>query len=175
VENVEDRVSAMVESSRNTVSVARDESEIADRLARLAGHWFEPGAKLIALERLSGGASQELWSFDVDARGSLRPLILRCNPGGAVRRDMVAGMETEARLIRLAEQAGAPVPRVVHVLSPEEGLGSGFIMERIEGGTSPRKLVLRNSSAVEPDPMASGVLEKNGTPFSIRAIFTFCA
>ena len=59
----------MVESTRDTVSVARDESEIADRLTRLAGRWFEPGAKLIALEQLSGGASQELWSFDVDARG----------------------------------------------------------------------------------------------------------
>jgi hypothetical protein len=97
----------MVESSRDAVSVAGDESGIADRLTRWAGHWFEPGAKIIALEQLSGGASQEIWSFDVDARGSLRPLILRRNPGCAVKRDMVAGMETEARLIRLAEQAGA--------------------------------------------------------------------
>ncbi len=127
-------MSAMVESSGDAVSVPGDESEIADRLAHLAGHWFEPGAKLVALERLSGGASQETWSFGVDARGSLRPLILRRNPVGAVKRDMVAGMETEARLIRLAEQAGAPVPRVVHVLSPEEGLGSGFVSIRRSSG-----------------------------------------
>jgi aminoglycoside phosphotransferase (APT) family kinase protein len=127
-QNIEDRLTV-------------DESEIADRLARRAGHWFEPGAKLIALEQLSGGASQELWSFDIDVGGRLRPLILRRNPDGAVKRDLVAGMETEARLIRLAEQAGAPVPRVVHVLSPEEGLGSGFVMERIEGESLARKLL----------------------------------
>src|SRR5258708_40176730 len=100
-QNVEDRLSAMVESIRDAVSVARDESEIAHRLACLAEHWFERGAKLSALEQLSGGASQETWSFDVDARGSLRPLILRRNPVGVVKHDMVSGMETDARLIRL--------------------------------------------------------------------------
>src|SRR5260221_10918826 len=121
----------MVESSRDAVSVPGDESEIADRIARLAGHWFEPGAKLTALEQLSGGASQETWSFDVDARGSLRPLILRRNPGGAVKRDMVAGMETEARLIRLAEQAGAPAAPGVPVLSPDARVGFGFRIGRV--------------------------------------------
>jgi aminoglycoside phosphotransferase (APT) family kinase protein len=145
----------MAESIRDAVSVARDESEIAERLARWAGHCFEPGAKLTALERLSGGASQETWSFDVDAGGSLRPLILRRNPGGAAKRDTVAaGMETEARLIRLAEQAGAPVPQVVHVLSPEEGLGSGFLMERIEGESLARKLLRDPQYAIARTRMA---------------------
>jgi len=154
VEDFEDHLSAMIESRRDAVSVAADESELADRLARLAEHWLEPGAKIITLERLSGGASQETWSFDVDARGSLRQLILRRNPGGAVKLDMVAGMETEARLIRLAEQTGAPVPRVVHVLSPEEGLGSGFIMERIEGESLARKLLRDPQYAIARTRMA---------------------
>jgi aminoglycoside phosphotransferase (APT) family kinase protein len=153
-QNVEDHLSAMVESSRDAVSVPGDEGEIADRLARLAGHWFEPGAKLTALEQLSGGASQETWSFDVDASGSHRPLILRRNPVGAAKREMVAGMETEARLIRLAEQAGAPVPRVVHVLAPEEGLGSGFVMERIEGESLARKLLRDPQYAIARTRMA---------------------
>src|SRR5260221_10709141 len=130
-QNVEDRLSAMVESIRDAVSVARDDSEIAHRLACLAEHWFERGAKLSALEQLSGGASQETWSFDVDARGSLRPLILRRNPVGVVKHDMVAGMETEARLIRLAEQAGAPAAPGVPVLSPDARVGFGFRIGRV--------------------------------------------
>jgi aminoglycoside phosphotransferase (APT) family kinase protein len=147
-------MSAVFESSRDTVCAAVDESEMADRLGRLAGQWFEPGAKLISLEQLSGGASQELWSFDVDSRGSLRRLILRRNPGGGVKREMAAGMETEARLIRLAEQAGAPVPRVVHVLSPEEGLGSGFVMGRIDGESLARKLLRDPQYAIARARMA---------------------
>src|SRR5712672_2630713 len=135
----------MVESSGGAVSVPGDESEIADRLAHLAGHRFEPGAKLVALERLSGGASQETWSFGVDARGSLRPLILRRNPVGGVKRDMVAGMETEARLIReicsraqalrrgAGAQSGDPVApgRARHTMrdaappDPQDRLGDG--------------------------------------------------
>lgn len=100
-----------------------------------------PDATVQDLRRLSGGASQELWAFDVDGAGGLRPLILRRNPGGFVKREGAPGMETEARLIALAGEAGAPVPKVAFVFEPEDGLGSGYVMERLEGETLGRKLV----------------------------------
>lgn len=121
--------------------VAATEAEIAARLDDLAPRLAGPGARRSALERLSGGASQELWAFDTVSGAGRRGFILRRNPGGATKRGTAAGMETEARLIRLAAGAGAPVPPVAHVCGPEDGLGSGFVMGRVEGETLPRKLL----------------------------------
>src|SRR6185312_16996017 len=102
---------------------------------------FGESARVVALERLSGGASQELWSFDVEAGGDVTPLILRRNPGGMIQREGASGMETEARLIELAGAAGAPVPAVAYVCQPSDGLGRGYIMERIAGETIARRIL----------------------------------
>jgi aminoglycoside phosphotransferase (APT) family kinase protein len=40
-----------------------------------------------------------------------------------------------------AYDAGVPSPRVLHVLEPDDQLGSGFIMDRIAGETIPRKIL----------------------------------
>jgi aminoglycoside phosphotransferase (APT) family kinase protein len=123
------------------VCPATTEAEIVERLARVVPTFTCEHARVVSLERVSGGASQELWAFDVEAPDGRRAFILRRNPGGAVKRESAAGMETEARLIRLAEQAGAPVPPVVYVCTPEDGLGSGFVMARVEGETLARRLL----------------------------------
>jgi aminoglycoside phosphotransferase (APT) family kinase protein len=112
---------------------------------------FGAGARLVRLERLSGGASQELWSFDVEAGGQTLPLILRRNPGGSVQRESAAGMQTEARLIELARAAGAPAPAVVHVCQPGDGLGHGYVMARIAGETIARR-ILRDPAYAEARP-----------------------
>ncbi|KAJ8135240.1 hypothetical protein OY671_011547, partial [Metschnikowia pulcherrima] len=39
-----------------------------------------------------------------------------------------------------AYEAGIPSPRVRYVLRAEDNLGSGFIMDRVEGETIPRKI-----------------------------------
>src|SRR5580658_6028568 len=104
----------------------------ADALAASMRRRFGAQARVVRLERLSGGASQELWAFDVESGGEApRELILRRNPGGTLKREGAAGMETEARLIELAREAGAPAPAVAHVFTPDEGLGSGYVMARI--------------------------------------------
>ena len=43
--------------------------------------------------------------------------------------------------MQLAHDAGLPSPRVMHVLKPEDELGTGFIMQRIEGETIARKIL----------------------------------
>ncbi len=115
--------------------------DIAGALERVVRGRLGDQAALHDLRRLSGGASQELWAFDVHGLGEPRPLILRRNPGGFIKREGAPGMETEARLIGLAGEAGAPVPKVAFVLEPADGLGSGYVMERLEGETLGRKLV----------------------------------
>jgi aminoglycoside phosphotransferase (APT) family kinase protein len=125
------------------MSVASDQGEtgLTAGLAAVVRRKFGEAARVVALERLSGGASQELWSFDVETGGRVTPLILRRNPGGMIQREGASGMETEARLIELARAAGAPVPAVAHVCQPGEGFGRGYIMERLAGETIARRIL----------------------------------
>ncbi len=116
-------------------------------LEAIIGSFAHPSAKVSDLRRLSGGASQETWSFDSvdDSNGaqSTQPLILRRTPGGkpSVRTGTAIPLATEAELIRRARQAGVVVPTVHYVLQEGDGLGEGFIMERIEGETIARKIL----------------------------------
>ena len=110
-----------------------------------------PGATAAAqVARLSGGASQETWSFRATGPGLDRALILRRQPDGL---EMVGkiGLETEAALMQAAGRAGVPSPNVVHVLTPDDGLGTGFVMDHVEGETLARK-ILRDEifAAVRP-------------------------
>ena len=96
-----------------------------------------------ALARLSGGASLETWRFDLVEGGRTTPLILRRTPQGAaarIRDNACIGPPTEAALLGLAADAAVPVPRVRAVLDPGHGLGSGFVMDYIDGETLGRKI-----------------------------------
>ena len=123
-----------------------------------------PGAHRIeGLRRLSAGATLETWSFnavgDCPASPGPRvavshPLILRRSPGG-LRSSESIPLAVEADLIRSLARCGAPVPTVVHTLSPHETLGDGFLMTRIDGETIPRK-ILRDEAyaAIRPQLVA---------------------
>ncbi len=101
-----------------------------------------PGTERIAnLSRLSGGASQETWSFEAVGLSGARKLILRRAPGGERQSETAAGLDVEARLIDLAGKAGVPEPPVIHVMRPEDGVGKGFVLGFVEGETLGRKIV----------------------------------
>src|SRR5215470_5088228 len=106
---------------------------------------FYPGATgVTGAARLSGGASQETWTFDiVHPDGNVGAILRRAPPGYAVSPSpsRAAGLDAEAVLMQLAHDAGLPSPRVLHVLTPEDRLGSGFIMVRVEGETIARKIL----------------------------------
>ena len=53
--------------------------------------------------------------------------------------------------MQLAHEYDVPSPRVLYRLRPEDELGSGFIMHRIEGETIPRK-ILRDSRFAQVRP-----------------------
>lgn len=102
-----------------------------------------------AITRLSGGASQESWRFEIDGRH----YVLRRAPSGLARdRSTALGLSVEAQILRVADEHGLPVPEVVHICDPAEGLGEAYIMAFIEGETIARK-ILRDSvfDAVRPD------------------------
>ena len=122
---------------------------------------FHPGATGVAgIARPSGGASQETWSFDIVHPGGNIGAILRRSPKGyGAAPTRAAGLDAEARLMELAHAAGLPSPKVMHVLTPEDDLGTGFIMARVEGETIARK-ILRDERFAKARPMLARQLGK---------------
>jgi aminoglycoside phosphotransferase (APT) family kinase protein len=111
-----------------------------DLLAALRRH-VAPDVALDGLRRLSGGASQETWSFELQRGGTLVPCILRRRPGKTGGPALALSLEAESRLLGVAAELDVPVPGVHFVLDAEDGLGSGYVMERLEGETIPRKIL----------------------------------
>ena len=121
-------------------------------LGRCVASWYPGATGVINAIRLSGGASQETWSFDIEHPGGNVGAILRRAPQGyGAAPARAAGLNAEAILMQRAYDAGVPSPRVLHVLQPDEGLGTGFIMERVEGETIPRK-ILRDQEFAQVRP-----------------------
>lgn len=121
-----------------------DEREaIAAALQAIAARLAPGGLRVDGLRRLSGGASQQTWAFELGTAEEVAlPLILRRAPGLQGPRDHgSAGLAAEAALIDAARALGVPAPAVCHVLQPADGLGQGFVMARIEGETLGRRIV----------------------------------
>jgi aminoglycoside phosphotransferase (APT) family kinase protein len=133
---------------------------IEQQLAASVASWY-PGATGVANAiRLSGGASQETWSFDiVHPGGNIGAILRRTPPGYGASPSRAAGLDAEAALMQLAHDAGLPSPKVMHVLGPKEELGTGFIMSRIEGETIARK-ILRDEQFAKARPMLARQLGK---------------
>jgi aminoglycoside phosphotransferase (APT) family kinase protein len=97
---------------------------------------------LTACERLSAGASRETYRLSTVIGGAARTLALRRAAGeGQSAVGSGPGLSNEAKLFAAARDAGVPGPEVLLVLAPEDGLGSGFVMEWISGETLGGRIV----------------------------------
>jgi len=103
---------------------------------------YDSGVAVENLVRLSGGASQETWSFDVvTAEGARMPLILKRDPLLRDAQGVITTEEsqlpvsrlTEGKLMELARVARVPVPEVVFYLEADERTTAGFVTERLDG------------------------------------------
>lgn len=122
--------------------------------------WYPGASGVTGAVRLSGGASQETWSFDiVHPDGNVGAILRRAPQGYGAAPSRAAGLNAEACLMQLAHHAGLPSPRVIHVLQPQDGLGTGFIMERVDGETIPRK-ILRDKQFAQARPLLARQLGK---------------
>jgi aminoglycoside phosphotransferase (APT) family kinase protein len=111
-------------------------------LGRSVASWCAGATGVADAMRLSGGASQETWSFDIlHPDGNIGAILRRAPAGYGAAPTRAAGLNAEAVLMQLAHDAGVPSPRVLHVLEPRDELGTGFVMERVEGETIPRKIL----------------------------------
>jgi aminoglycoside phosphotransferase (APT) family kinase protein len=121
-------------------------------LGRCVASWCPGATGVTSAVRLSGGASQETWSFDiVHPNGNVGAILRRAPQGYGAAPARAAGLNAEAMLMQRAHDAGVPSPRVLHVLQPQDDLGTGFIMERVEGETIPRK-ILRDEQFAQVRP-----------------------
>lgn len=96
--------------------------------------------RLEAAERLSGGASQETYRLVIETAAGRELRAFRRAPAEIGETASGPGLAGEALLFQVARAAGVPGPKVDYVLQTEDGLGTGFIMEWIEGETLGAKI-----------------------------------
>ncbi len=103
------------------------------------------GASVVAnLERLSGGANMESWSFDMAGQGGAsgyQGYILRRAPTPEMMAGRPLDHALEAAIIRTARAAGVCAPEIVGELTPADGLGTGYVMRRVEARVSPTAIL----------------------------------
>jgi aminoglycoside phosphotransferase (APT) family kinase protein len=103
-----------------------------------------PAATVENLQRLTGGANMETWSFDWHEGQSCTPAILRrlpgsdqANPAGVT----TINLATEAQLLSIAAANNIAVPKVLLLLQPRHGLGAGYVMSREPGEALPSRIL----------------------------------
>jgi aminoglycoside phosphotransferase (APT) family kinase protein len=122
-----------------------DEAALAAAVTRHLGG----DATVEHLRRLSGGASRETWAFDGTVAGERAELVLRRDPAPAAAGPL--DRSAEAEVIQAAHDAGVLAPRVRFVLAFDDGLGTGFVMDRVEGETVARR-ILRDDEYADARP-----------------------
>ena len=131
-------------------------NDIQTALEQWATQNFDSATKITNLKRLSGGASQETWSFDAEGAGKNVELILRRAPGGVprARNSEAISLGSEALLLKSAADQNVPVPAVLGVSESGSDLGEAFIMDRIPGETIARRILRDSQYQAALGPMA---------------------
>ena len=109
------------------------------KLAAVLSHAAGDTVTVRGVEALSGGAASMSYMVEAEKGGEEWPLVLQQSLGGGTSRTMSRAVQ--AAVQTRAGQGGVPVPPIVAVLAPQDGLGEGFVMEFVEGETlAPRYL-----------------------------------
>src|SRR5258707_12082855 len=91
-------------------------------LGRGVASWCPGATGVTGAAKLSGGASQETWSFDiVHPDGHIGAILRRAPPGYGAAPSRSAGLAAEAVLMQLSHEAGVAPPPGVPLLRPPGG------------------------------------------------------
>lgn len=137
------------------------DAAFADRLqAAIARHLGAPGT-LHHLTRLTGGATKTTWAFDAEIGDRREAFILQATDvGTSPVADPLAGLtprltaDEDARVMIAAVAGGVPAPKVRAVLDAGDGLGPGYVTERVAGETLGTKILRDQSFAAARDMLA---------------------
>lgn len=121
-------------------AVVEQIAAVQQGLESLFGRRLGCPAVIAGLRRITAGASAQTWAFNLRSDGGEQELILRCGQdvsqfGGALSKS------DEAAVITAAVAAGVSAPAIIAELQASDGLGEGFIMQRVEGETLPPKIL----------------------------------
>lgn len=118
------------------------EPSFEENLTALVSRHFA-NAKLVSVNQLTAGASQQTFRLSLTVRsGELLELAMRrAQPGLESSSYGQLPPRVEVELLKLAGGGGVPVPSIHYVLTPEDGLGDGYIMEWLEGETMGQRIV----------------------------------
>ena len=95
--------------------------------------------KVSNLEPLTGGASKEIWKFEVSNAKQSTKMILR--RGSGIQGPLAIKTADEARIQKEVIKVGAPVPIILAVSKNDEELGDSYIMHFVEGESIARKIL----------------------------------
>ena len=110
---------------------------------------FDDFRDLLAVDRLSGGASMETYRISIQTSSGPQLLCMRRGAGGIDRESVSAvGLRTEALLMRTAKESGVVEPDIYYELEPDDGVGVGFIMEWLGGETLGSRVNCRAHSSI---------------------------
>ena len=95
--------------------------------------------EILNLEPLTGGASKEIWKFELRSTESCERYILR--RGSGIEGPLAIKTSDEAKIQKNVKKLGACVPEIVAVSNIDEPLGDAYIMKFVEGESIARKIL----------------------------------
>lgn len=123
-----------------------NEAELHARLSEVTGRRLGASGDIESLTLLTGGGTKHTYAFDVTIEGRRQPLILQMSTLAAPDDASAAFTPRlhpadDARLMQAAGALGVAVPTVRLVLAPEDGLGAGYVTDRIDAEAMGKRIV----------------------------------
>ena len=118
------------------------EPAFEENLAAVIARRFE-GTKLASVNQLTAGASQQTFRLTVEASSGEASAYAfrRAQPDLESSSYGQLPPSLEVELFKLAADGNVPVPEIHYVLTPEDGLGDGYIMEWLDGETMGQRII----------------------------------
>lgn len=117
-------------------------ADLKQQLEVAASSHLATPVEVLNLRRLSGGASAESWWLDLKtSKGTIEAIFRRSSVQSDERMATSVSKAAEAAVQKLAFHAGIPVPEIVFELTPEDALGEGYVMTRLQGESLPQKIL----------------------------------
>lgn len=110
-------------------------------------------ARIVRLERMSGGAVQQNWALDVELDGKLQAWVLRTDACATVRESRTR--TEEFAVLQAMQDAGVFAPKALYLCEDTSVTGRQFfIMERLPGVAAGHRVTRDPSMVPNPDRLA---------------------
>lgn len=120
------------------------EAQLARLRDWLAGAASDPGLRIAAARKLSGGAIQQNWALDVETEGVVQPVVLRTDSAAVLAVSLPRA--AEYALLRAAWDAGVTVPEPLLLCDDAAVTGAPFFLMRRVAGTALGPRVVKDAT-----------------------------